>query len=188
MDMKGKVIDSIQVSEKELHGVSYHNMDYYIVSSAGSNWEGTNTVMIVNPTTKEILLTFLPDTTFNNPWTVCGISLDLCVNDHRNNCIKQLDLSGKSLRVYGERERADQGGLTRPWGMCTDPAGRLLVCDRDNSRIVSYWLEQDDVNYEVLLDMKKLDGKVSPHFVLCDSANRMLFVGFHDGHILVFSG
>ena len=60
-------------------------------------------------------------------------------------------------------------------GVCTDPGGRIIVCDCNNNRVVSFWSEGDKDKWEILLNNKKLTSGSSPT-VACDPVTRRLFV------------
>ena len=65
------------------------------------------------------------------------------VCDRGNNCLKIFDRSGKFLRTIGEKGKGD-GQLNWPLGLCVEKCGdhhNILVCDRDNKRIVQFSVE-----------------------------------------------
>ena len=65
------------------------------------------------------------------------------VCDRGNNCLKIFDRSGKFLRKIGEQGEGD-GQLNWPRGPCVEKRGdhhNILVCDRNNSRIVQFSME-----------------------------------------------
>jgi len=65
------------------------------------------------------------------------------ISDTGNNCLKVFDHSGKFLRKIGEQNEG-AGQLSRPWGLCIEKCGNhhnILVCDRDNRRIVQITME-----------------------------------------------
>ena len=65
------------------------------------------------------------------------------VCDRGNNCLKIFDRSGKFLRTIGEKGKGD-GQLNWPQGLCVEKCGdhhNILVCDRDNKRIVQFSVE-----------------------------------------------
>ena len=62
------------------------------------------------------------------------------VSDIGNNCVKVFDGSGKFLYKFGEKGNAD-GQLRKPYGLCIDKYGNVLVCDARNYRIQQFTLE-----------------------------------------------
>ena len=143
MDTDGNVKDTIKVIDAPLHGISYTNHgDLYVTSSAGGKYSGTDQVYVVDPNTKQTLQTFKPTTTFKKPLAVhCDLDFNtdkpvIFVSCHGDNCVKVLDYTGTLLHTY---TGTIHQRLPRPYGMCTDPEGRLLVCDYGNKRVVALW-------------------------------------------------
>ena len=65
------------------------------------------------------------------------------VSNCRNGCLKIFDQSGKFLRKIGEQGKGD-GQLNSPWALCVEKCGNhhnILVCDRNNGRIVQFSVE-----------------------------------------------
>jgi len=65
------------------------------------------------------------------------------VSDKGNNCLQVFDRSGNFLRNIGEKDEGD-GQLNGPRGLCVEKRGNhhnILVCDRDNGRIVQFSVE-----------------------------------------------
>ena len=65
------------------------------------------------------------------------------VSDAKKNCLKVFDNTGRFLRKIGERGKGD-GQLFFPQGLCLKKCGihhNILVCDRNNKRIVQFSVE-----------------------------------------------
>jgi len=80
---------------------------------------------------------------FNGPTGCIFHQNKLIVSDTRNNCLKIFDHSGKFLRKIGEQGEGD-GQLNCPWSLYVEKCGNhrnILVCDRDNGRIVQFSVE-----------------------------------------------
>ena len=59
------------------------------------------------------------------------------VTDLNNNCVKVFDERGQFLYKFGEKGNGD-GQLIRPFGLCVDKYGNLLVCEVGNKRIQQF--------------------------------------------------
>ena len=195
MDMTGTVKDTITVTNTHLQGVCYTDQDIYVTSS---RYTTPHMVYLVNPVNKQTIATLAPNPPFNYPWYVSsgqfisGTDTNpvVIVSDHSNHCIKVLDYDGRLLHTYGKEGNKGQGDgqLNGPLGVCTDPGGRIIVCDYSNNRVVSFWREGDKDKWETLLDKAKLGGKNNPLSTACDLVSRRLYVGYDDGTIMVFQG
>ena len=65
------------------------------------------------------------------------------VSDAKNHCLKVFDNSGRFLRKIGEQGKGD-GQLNWPEDLCVEKCGNqhnILVCDRNNQRIVQFTME-----------------------------------------------
>ena len=148
MDMKGTVNNRIQVTNTGLHGVAYTDTDFYVTSSGNPH-----KVYTINPKTQQKVASFSPNTTFNNPFNVSSgqytpgrvVYPVITVSNHHSHCIQVLDMSGHLLHTYGKEGQQGQGDgeLQYPWGVCTDPGGRLIIGDTNNYRVMSVWGEKD---------------------------------------------
>ena len=195
MDMAGTVKDTITVTSTYLHGVCYTDLDIYVTSSPSTT---PHMVYLVNPVNKQTMATLAPNPPFNGPWYVSsgqfisGTDTNpvVIVSDQGNHCIKVLDYDGRLLHTYGKEGNKGQGDgqLNYPCGVCTDPGGRIIVCDYNNNRLVSFWREGDKDKWETLLDKVELGDKNNPRCTACDPVSRRLFVGYDDGTIMGFQG
>ena len=78
--------------------------------------------------------------TLNRPLgCVCHNNMFI-VSDSFNHCLKVYDGSGKFLHKIGEEGEAD-GQFKKPWGLCVDKYGNVLVCDRNKNRIQQFTVE-----------------------------------------------
>ena len=62
------------------------------------------------------------------------------VSDSENGCVKVFDSSGRFLRKIGEKGDAD-GQFTRPYGLCVDKHGNLLVSDNCTGHVQQFSIE-----------------------------------------------
>ena len=191
MDMNGTIMDQFKLIDSSLYGAAYCETDFYVTSRLNPHQ-----VYLIDPNTKQKMASFAPNTTFSYPYNVhsCLYSSGsvtkpvIIVSDWNSHCIKVLDMSGHLLHTYGKEGKEGQGDgeLYYPWVVCTDPGGRIIVWDRDNGRVVSFWSEGDNDIWEVLLDKDKLPNNNHPT-VVCDPVTRRLFVAFSNNtNILVF--
>ena len=193
MDMNGTVFDEMKLIDNTLCGVAYCDTDFYVTSSTDPHQ-----VYLIDPNTKQKVASFSPNTTFNHPYNVHSCQFTsggvtkpvIIVSDYINHCIKVLDMSGHLVHTYGKEGKAGPGygELYCPYGVCTDPGGRIIVCDRANNRVVSFWSQGDKDKWEVLLDKDKLPGGSSSS-VAYDPVTRRLFVAdLSNPNILAFKG
>ena len=179
--MDGAVQSTITVIDHAIHGVSYSQQeDVYVISSASSSH---NTVYVIDPITGQKISTFNPSERFIGPWQVLSSQFEgqaaIFVSDYGNNCIKILDMKGELVYTYGV------GTLSRPYGLCTGPNGRTLVCDQGNDIVRAYWMEGTVERSEVILDRADLEGK-QPRYVVYDVISEKLFVGNDYGDVIVY--
>ena len=189
METDGNVKDTIKVIDAPLHGISYSNHgDIYVTSSGGGVYGGTDQVYVVDPNTKQTLQTFKPTTTFNWPLAVhCDPHKPVIyVADCSNHCIKSLDYTGTLLHTY-TGECAGDKVLNSPVGMCTDPEGRLLVCDHGNKRVVALQQIDGNVRCETLITIEDPHDTTPPFSLYADSLTGKLYVGFLSGKIQCFT-
>ena len=195
MDTDSNVKDTIKVIDASLHGISYSNHgDLYVTSSAAGDYGGTEQVYVVDPNTKQTLETFKPTTTFMWPLAVhCGIYPDIggdqpliLVADYGHNCIKVLNIKGTLLHTYISKS-IGVAPLSGPYGMCTDPEGRLLVCDCGNKRVVvALWQIDGTDQCETLITADTIND-ANPICVCTDSLTGKVYIGCQNGKILLFA-
>ena len=191
MDMNGTVKDKINVAKINLHGVSYCETDCYITSSCVHH-----IVYVIDANTKQIVHSFSSDTKSDaRPFCVhsslyiSGIEVKpaIFVCNNLINCINIFDLGGKLLKTYSKEGNGDIE-LNRPIGACTDPGGRIIVCDQLNYRILSIWSEGSQDKWEILVDKKTFpEGRY--HVLTFDPVSRRLFVAnYKTPGVMVFQG
>ena len=81
--------------------------------------------------------------------------------------------SGQLVRTYGP-EIGTFGSLSYPFGVSIDRAGRIVVCDNDNCRVLHVWSDQDGDHWESLFNEDQLDE--CPFYVDIDNDNRLMAV------------
>ena len=116
---------------------------------AGRNTHG----LAIDSVRERLVVRRWDTTTFRHPFNVSSGQYDtgdgtkpvIIVSDYSNHCIKLLDYRGKLLYTYGQEGKAGRGGqLHYPDGVCMGPGGQIIVCDYDNNRVVSFYMEDDN--------------------------------------------
>ena len=64
----------------------------------------------------------------------------LIVADSGNSCLKVFNSSGNFLRKIGERGSED-GQFLKPYGVCVDQHGNILVSDIDSGHVLQFTIE-----------------------------------------------
>ena len=193
MDMNGIVMDTIKVINSTLYGAAYCETDFYVTSSTDPHQ-----VYLIDPNTKQKVASFSPNTTFKYPFNVHSCQFTsggvtkpaIIVSNYYSDCIKVLGMSGHLLHTYGMEGQAGQedGELYGPWGVCTDPGGRIVVGVWYNYRVVSYWSEGDKDKFETLVS-KDILSEYNYPIVACEPVTRRMFVAsYSKPDILVFQG
>ena len=95
------------------------------------------------------------------------------VSDSDRGDVQLLDLYGNHLHTYGSKGRED-GQLMSPHAVVADEAGRVIVCDWGNRRVVSYWTEGGEDRWRCLLTREQL-GR-STGCVQIDTQRKQLIV------------
>ena len=79
----------------------------------------------------------------NGPYGVCCDTLTfagklgpIIMTCEYSGAVKLLDYEGNVLQTHGTAGSGPKQ-LFNPWGVTTDPAGRILVCDQSNYRVMS---------------------------------------------------
>ena len=76
----------------------------------------------------------------NNPvGCVCYKNMFI-VADSLNSCLKVFNSSGNFLRKIGEKGNED-GQFLRPYGVCVDQHGNILVSDKDSGHVQQFTIE-----------------------------------------------
>ena len=75
-----------------------------------------------------------------------------------NHCISVYTASGDYIRRFGSKGSWDRQ-LSRPYGVCVDGSGRVVVCDGGNKRVVRYWWQRDVEQWDVILTPQQLGGR-----------------------------
>ena len=184
MTKTGKVVRKIPIpGGRRMCGVTYcHHRDMYVVTDAGNHclWfvssDSGKVIHRVGSQGSE-------DTQFNSPSYVCHQTISdsechIIVSDSHNHCIKVLSPTGEFIRNYGCEGSGDRQ-LQTPHGVCVDPQGRVVVCDRDNGRVVRYWWDEGE-KWDVILTKQQL-GDERPWCVSMSPDGRHLVVGMFRG-------
>nr|XP_022343915.1 uncharacterized protein LOC111136994 isoform X3 [Crassostrea virginica] len=96
-----------------------------------------------------------------------NINGDICTSDYNKEAVVVVNKSGQHRFSY-----TDQGSGFRPWGICTDVLGHILVCDFYSNTVDL--LDQDGGFLSVILSSQQ--GITSPRGVCVDDENN-LYVG-----------
>ena len=76
----------------------------------------------------------------NRPVTCVCYKNMFIVADSENSCLKVFNSSGNFLRKIGERGNAD-GQFLKPYGVCVDQHGNILVSDKDSGHVQQFTIE-----------------------------------------------
>ena len=152
--MDGQRKDRIDMEGCELRGVTYiRENDLYVVSDVNNH-----TLKLIDPRIKSIVRSFGSKGTspgqfqipsFITSYTDQGKPV-IVVSDFNNNTVQLLDLYGAHLHTYGSYGDGD-GQLDSPCGVIADPAGRIIVCDYGNTRVMSFWREDGEDKRQCLI-------------------------------------
>nr|XP_022343916.1 uncharacterized protein LOC111136995 [Crassostrea virginica]XP_022343918.1 uncharacterized protein LOC111136995 [Crassostrea virginica] len=96
-----------------------------------------------------------------------NINGDICTSDYNKEEVVVVNKSGQHRFSY-----TDQGSGFRPWGICTDVLGHILVCDSASDTV--HLLDQDGGFLSVILSPQQ--GVKRPRGVCVDDENN-LYVG-----------
>ena len=169
--MNGRRKDRIDMEGCKLRGVTYiRENDLYVVSDVTSH-----TLKLIDPRTKSIVRSFGSRGTspgqfsfpsFITTYTDQGKPV-IVVSDRINHRVQLLDLYGTHLHTYGSYGDGD-GQLYRPNGVVVDPTGRIIVCDYNNNRVVSFWREDGQDKWQCLIPQTR------PHCIDIDIQHKTL--------------
>ena len=148
---------------KSASGIGYCAMDdKYIVSDAT-----THCISIIDPNTQKMVFKFgvkgSSESCLNAPMNLAydggGTIPAIMVSDHNNHCVKVFTTEGQRIQVYGSKG-TDDAQLHNPCGVCVDSAGRILVCDWGNHRVVRFSSKEGRTICECLLSADQLGGAI----------------------------
>ena len=147
------------VSDIENHTISVINLS--VVTSFGSEGHGAGQFDYPH---------FITSCTYQDKPVIV-------VSDRNNHRVQLLDLYGKHLHTYGSHGEGD-GQLHGPCGIIVDPTGRIIICDRYNNRVVSFWMEDGQDNWSCLIPQEQRLNE--PYCIDIDTAGKTLDVGDYD--------
>ena len=187
--MDGQRKDRIDMEGCELRGVTYiREDDLYVVSVL------IDKVMLIDPRTKEVVRSFGSKGTgpgkFDYPGYISTYTDQgkpvIVVSDCNNHRVQLLDLYGTHLHTYGSYGDGD-GQLYHPRGVVVDPTGRVIVCDGNNNRVVSFWREDGQDKWQCLIPQGQLQG--SPWYMDIDPTHNIVAVeGLDTIHLYTWIG
>ncbi|XP_078310172.1 uncharacterized protein LOC111136995 isoform X1 [Crassostrea virginica] len=99
-----------------------------------------------------------------------NINGDICTSDWKKHAVVVVNKSGQHRFSY-----TGQGSGFRPYGICTDVLGHILVCDRVSETV--HLLDQDGGSLSIILSPQQ--GITFPRGVCMDDENN-LYVGQHN--------
>ena len=114
--------------------------------------------------------------TFSFPYNICvgdiNGSTTIVVSDYGNNTLYLYSVSGELIGTYGP-ETHTLGRLNGIRGVSVD-TGRIVVCEKDNYRVLCVWSDKEGDHWECLLNKEQLCGY--PRYVDINNDNRMMAV------------
>ena len=139
----------------DIQGIAYsHDKDVYVCTSTNYH-----TINLIDPVTKASLSTL--QLGISAPYVACGRLAGvheqepvILLTDNDSASVKVIDFTGTLVTNIGRSGRGE-GQLRGPQGACVGPGGRLIVCDMNNSRVVSFWVERGEVMSHVLLTQQQ---------------------------------
>nr|XP_022312758.1 uncharacterized protein LOC111117816 [Crassostrea virginica] len=105
-----------------------------------------------------------------------NINGDICTSDHNKRAVVVVNKSGQHRFSY-----TGQGSGFRPWGICTDVFGHILVCDIVSKTV--HLLDQDGGFLSIILSEQQ--GIERPRGVCVDDENN-LYVGQFNNKVTVY--
>ena len=103
----------------------------------------------------------------------------LIVSYSKNGCLKVFDSTGKFLRKIGEKGKED-GQFRKPWGLCVDHHGNLLVTDYGLGSVQQFTIEGQYTGKTV----SELQG---PEGITTMADGRILVSDYDGGRVLIMA-
>ena len=156
----------------ELYGVAYiADQDLYVLSDCVDRL-----VLLVSPVNLTVVKTLGGKEMFSKPQNICvgdiNGSTTIVVSDWHNETLYLYSITGDLIKTH--YPWTDIGRLRCPWGVSIDRSGCIVVCDRDNYRVLRVWSDKDGDHWECLLDKEQLGGR--PRCVDINNDNRLMAV------------
>ena len=181
MENGGVELDSFQLGARPC-GIAHNpQKDLYVVTDAPLH--ANHAIHIVSPNLKKAVLSFgstgQGDSQFDNPCHVHvtnGSGADqpvIVVSDKNNHCVKVFDFAGRHLKTYGMYGQGN-GELSNPKSVSIDWTGRVMVCDKDNSRVAAFWTENEADYWKCIVAKDQLKGL--PINIVVDNMRGLLVV------------
>ena len=173
MEMDGRVRD-VAILGFDLRGVTYVDPDDVYVVSDVSGY--ASRVLVVCPHTLTVTKRLGDRKTFISARNVCvgdiGGATTIVVSDWGRCALLLYTTDGELIRTYGPA--TPLGDMTKPQGVSVDRSGRIVICDKNNYRVLRVWSDKDGDHWECLLGRGQLDGQ--PFGVAIDDVNRRMAV------------
>ena len=188
MSKTGQMVKEITITGYEkMCGVTYcPNRDIYVVSDIDKHclwFIGSDSEKVLQKLGSQGSGTKFPQ--FNYPRFVCHQAIDhntchIIVSDSGNHCIKVFSHTGEFIRKFGCKGSGD-AQLKHPHGICMDSQNRIVVCDRNNKRVVCYWWDEGE-KWEVLLTEQQLGGGEPWNVSMsCDGSHLVVVINMYWG-------
>nr|XP_022342524.1 uncharacterized protein LOC111136165 [Crassostrea virginica] len=107
-----------------------------------------------------------------------NINGDICTSDYEKQAVVVVNKSGEHRFSY-----TGQGRMLRPWGICTDVLGHILVCDVTSSGV--HLLNKDGKFISFILS--SLQGIHGPRCVCADDKNNIYLGQHHTRTVTVYN-
>ena len=175
MGTDGVVRDTTKLGA-DLCGVAYiPEIDLYALSDIT-----INNVFLVSPANLTVIWS-IEKGSFHFPNNVCvgdiNGSTTIVVSDCGTNTLYLYSVSGELIKTYGP-ETHTLGRLSGIWEVSVDKTGGIVVCDKDNFRVLRVWSDKDGDHWECLLDKEQLPE--NPYCLDINIDNSLMAVSF--GH------
>ena len=115
---------------------------------------------------------------------VDNLMCHIVISDVWGDSVKVFSHNGEFIRKYGSMVSGD-GQLQYPSGIGVIDNGRVVVCDRNNKRVVCYWWDEGE-KWEVLLTEQQLGGE-KPWSLAMSPDGRHLVVGMESPGVKAFT-
>ena len=182
---EGCLREAIPIKGSNLQGVTYiKEHDLYVVSDVTDH-----KITLIDPRSKVIVRSFgsrgKGPKEFNRPYHISTCSNhgnpSIIVSDCLNNRVRICDVTGSVTSSYGS-SGAGYAQLSSPCGVHMDTGGELMVCDFDNSRVVSFQNEFDVYKFECVFGEEEVRGK--PYCLAADPSENTMVVNV--GNVILF--
>ena len=182
LDMFGEETCVIDLTRHHVTDVTYiSENDLYVISDSHEQ-----TFSLIDPRINSVIRTFncCKGPSFITRYTEKGIPL-IVVSSEDSHTVHVYNLFGTLVHSYGEQGSGD-GQLKWPGDVVVDQGAGITVCDGGNKRVVSFWRDNGDNQFQTLLSFE--DRAVGcPQRVAIDVIHKLLAMSVHESEIRVYS-